>query len=382
VPGRLTSRTDALLLSWTLFLKIGVLVLGVVALWVTSGHAPDFLEPWHRWDAPHYTDIAVFGYMAHDPGNLVAPGYEQVFPGDLDLYIVFFPLFPWLVAAVNVLIEAPVLSAFVVATAASLFVAPLLYRLVAADLGERIGRSAALFMLVFPTAYFLHIGYTESLFLALAFGSLWLARTQRWWGAGVLAAFAALARVNGLVLIPALMVEAYLQWRSDGRIRAGWLSIGGVAIGFAIYLALNWSVYGDPFAFSEIQHAHWFKQLSPPWDGIAGFVRWIRDDDLDTALMLGWAELAFTAIGLVATVATAIWLRPTWAIWMAGNWLLIVSTGFVMSVPRYSLVLFGIVVWMALIAQRWRTAGWVLAACSVAAMAVFAWRFAAGQWAF
>jgi Gpi18-like mannosyltransferase len=382
VPGRLTSRTDALLLSSTLLLKIGVLVLGVMALWVTSGHAPDFLEPWHRWDAPHYTDIAVFGYMAHDPGNLVAPGYEQVFPGDLDLYIVFFPLFPWLVAAVNVLIEAPVLSAFVVATAASLFVAPLLYRLVAADLGERIGRSAALFMLVFPTAYFLHIGYTESLFLALAFGSLWLARTQRWWGAGVLGAFAALARVNGLVLIPALMVEAYLQWRGDGRIRAGWLSIGGVAIGFAIYLALNWSVYGDPFAFSEIQHAHWFKQLSPPWDGIAGFVRWIRDDDLDTALMLGWAELAFTAIGLVATVATAIWLRPTWAIWMAGNWLLIVSTGFVMSVPRYSLVLFGIVVWMALIAQRWRTAGWVLAACSVAAMAVFAWRFAAGQWAF
>ncbi len=111
-------------------------------------------------------------------------------------------------------------------------------------------------------------------------------------------------------------------------------------------------------------------------------MRWIRDDDLDTALMLGWAELTFTALGLVATIATAIWLRPTWGVWMAGNWLLIVSTGFVMSVPRYSLVLFGIVVWLALIAQRWRTVGWVLAVCSVAAMGVFAWRFAAGQWAF
>ena len=382
MPGRLISRTDALLLSWTLLLKLGVLVLGVVALWVTSGHAPGLLEPWHRWDAPHYTDIAVFGYMAHDPGNLIAPGYEQVFPGDLDLYIVFFPLFPWLVAGVNALFGAPVLSAFMVATAASLFVAPLLYRLVAVDLGERIGRSAALFMLVFPTAYFLHIGYTESLFLALAFGSLWLARTDRWWGAGLLGGLAALARVNGLVLIPALMVEAYLQWRSDGRLRSRWLSIAGVAIGFAIYLALNWSVYGDAFAFSTIQHEHWFKQLSPPWDGIAGFVRWIRDDDLDTALMLGWVELVFTAIGLVATVATAIRLRPTWAVWMAGNWLLIVSTGFVMSVPRYSLVLFGIVVWMALVAERWRIVGWVLGASSAAAMAVFAWRFAAGQWAF
>jgi hypothetical protein len=67
-------------------------------------------------------------------------------------------------------------------------------------------------------------------------------------------------------------------------------------------------------------------------------------------------------------------------VWVPG--LLIVSTGFVMSVPRYSLVLFGIVVWLALIAQRWRTVGWVLAVCSVAAMGVFAWRFAAGQWAF
>ncbi|HJP71965.1 MAG TPA: glycosyltransferase family 39 protein [Candidatus Limnocylindria bacterium] len=376
------TRTDALLLRWTLVAKLGVLVVGVLAAWVATGHAPGLLEPWDRWDAPHYTDIAVFGYMAHDPGNLVAPGYEQVFPGDLDLYIVFFPLFPWLVAGVNALIGAPVVAAFVVATVASLFVAPLLYRLVAVDLGDRIGRSSAVFLLVFPTAYFLHIGYTEGLFLALAFGSLWLARTDRWWGAGVLGGLAALARVNGLVLIPALLVEAWLQWRQHRRMRVSWLAIGGVAIGFGVYLALNWRVYGEPFAFSEIQHTHWFKQLSPPWEGIAGFVRWIRDDDLDTALMLGWAELIFTALGLVATVATAIWLRATWAVWMAGNWLLIVSTGFVMSVPRYSLVLFGIVVWMALIAQRWRTVGWVLAVCSVAAIGVFAWRFAAGQWAF
>jgi hypothetical protein len=98
--------------------------------------------------------------------------------------------------------------------------------------------------------------------------------------------------------------------------------------------------------------------------------------------MLGWMELAFTGLGLAATVATALWLRPTWAMWMAGNWLLIVSTGFVMSVPRYSLVLFGIVVWGAILADRWRWAGWLLAGASSGAMAYFAWRFASGQWAF
>jgi mannosyltransferase PIG-V len=382
--ARFLDRTDARLLTWTLLAKVGVLAIGFAALWSATGGVPGLLDPWHRWDAPHYTDIAVFGYMASDPGTLSAPGYQQVFPGDLDLYIVFFPLYPWLVAAANAVLRDPILSAFVVATIASLFVAPILYRLVAVDLGHEIGLWSAGLLLVFPTAYFLHIGYTESLFLALAFGSLWLARTDRWWLAGLLAALAALTRVNGLILVPALAVEAWLQWRADPqrRPRVEWLAIGGVAIGFGIYLALNQVVYGDPLAFSEIQHDHWHKQLTWPWEGIGGVVAWFGDPSPDSAFMYGGMELLFMVIGLVATVATAIWLRPTWATWMAGNWLLTVSTGFVLSVPRYSLVLFGIMVWTAIIATRWRAVGWALAAGSAMAMAYFAWRFGSGQWAF
>jgi hypothetical protein len=177
-------------------------------------------------------------------------------------------------------------------------------------------------------------------------------------------------------------VEAWLQWRRDRRLRVEWLAIAGAGIGFGIYLWLNWSVYGDPLAFSEIQSGHWSKDLSPPWEGIGGVLNWFRSSRPDAVFMYGGMELLFVVIGLVATVATALWLRPTWAAWMAGNWLLSVSTGFVLSVPRYSLVLFGIVVWAAIIAQRWRRAGWVLASASVTALAYFAWRFGAGQWAF
>jgi hypothetical protein len=381
---RWLSRDDALLLAWTLGAKLAVLAIGVAALWAADGRPPGLLDPWHRWDAPHYTDVAIWGYTAHDPGNLVPPpGYSQVFPGDLDLYIVFFPLFPWLTAAVNAVVGAPVAAAFVVSTIASLFVAPMLYRLVRADLGASVARWSAGLLLVFPTAYFLHIGYTESLFLALSFGSLWLARTNRWVLAGLLGGLAALTRANGLVLIPALAVEAWLQWRVHRRLDPGpAVAVGAVVIGFAVYLGVNLAVYGDPFAFSEIQRTHWFKDLSPAWEGIDGMIRWTDNSDADNAFMLGWMELLFTGIGLTATVATALWLRPTWAVWMAGNWLLIVSTGFVMSVPRYSLVLFGIVVWGALIAERWRWAGWVIGAGSAVAMAYFAWRFGAGQWAF
>ena len=272
--ARFLDRTDAQLLAWTLITKVAVLAIGYVALSAAIGGTPGFLDPWHRWDAPHYTDIAVFGYMANDPGNLSSPGYSQVFPGDLDLYIVFFPLFPWLIAAVNAVIGEPIVSAFLVATVASLFVAPLLYRLVSVDLGHGIGLWTAGFLLVFPTAYFLHIGYTESLFLSLAFGSMWLARTNRWWLAGLLAALAALTRVNGLILAPALAVEAFLQWRVDPerRLRVAWLAIAGVGIGFGIYLVVNQVVYGDPFAFSVIQREHWFKNVTWPWVGLEGMV--------------------------------------------------------------------------------------------------------------
>ena len=382
--ARFLDRTDARLLAWTLLTKLGVLAIGYAALWVAAGGQPGLLDPWHRWDAPHYTDIAVFGYMADDPGNLSYPGYRQVYPGDLDLYIVFFPLFPWLVAAVNAVVRDPVASAFIVATAASSFVAPLLYRLVHEDLGHRIGLWSAGLLLVFPTAYFLHFGYTESLFLALAFGSLWLARTNRWWLAGLLAVLAALTRANGLILVPALAVEAFLQWRADPdrRLRAGWLAIAGAGIGFAVYLAVNQVVYGDLLAFSDIQRGHWDKELTWPWESLASVLGWFRSRNPDAVFMYGGMELLFIVLGLVATVATALWLRPTWAMWMAGNWLLSVSTGFVLSMPRYSLALFGIVVWAAIIGERWRPAGWLLAAGSAAAMAYFAWRFGSGQWAF
>lgn len=383
MPGRLLSRPDALLLAWTLAAKLGVLALGIVALWWVGGRLPDPLEPWHRWDAPHFTDIAIWGYMSHDPGTLSYPGYRQDFPGDLDLYIVFLPLYPWLVAAVNALIGQPIVAAFVVSTAASLFVAPFLFRLVSVDLGARIGLLTVAFFLVFPTAYFLHIGYTESLFLALSFGSLWLARTDRWWAAGLLAGLAALTRINGLVLAPALAIEAALQWRERRRISGGQVAaVAAVGAGFAVYLAVNQAVYGDPLAFRTIQDEHWYKSLAPPWEAIGFAIRWTGSARRDLAFTYGWMELTFTALGLAAIVAGALRFRPSWTAWMAGNWLLSVSTGFLSSVPRYSLALFGIMVLAAMAAERRPLLGIALGIASTAAMAYFAARFATYLWAF
>jgi hypothetical protein len=379
------SRTDAQLIGLTLALKLPLLMGGAIAFVVFSGEslhgARGLLEVWDRWDAPHYTDLAVFGYRAIDPGNLVADGYRSIYPGDLPLYIVFYPLFPWAVAAVYALVRDPLVAAFVVSTVGSVFVAPLLARLVALDFDLAGGRRAAIFLLIFPTAYFLHIGYTESLFLAFVLGSFLAARTDRWWLAGLLGALATLTRVNGLVLVPALAAEAVVQWWPEQRWRWRWLAIAIVPLGFIGYLALNQVVYGDPLAFLAIQADHWYKSLSPPWVGIEGVFRKILDRPPDDAFMLGWMELAFIGLGLVGTVVAALRFRPSWAVWMAGNWLLITSTGFVLSVPRYTLVLFPVFAWFSLLTRSRGTAVG-LGLASVIGLAYFASRFAAGLWAF
>ena len=385
ILGRL-ERADLQLAGLTLAVKLAVLGLGVFAVTVLAGaaiHSPiDILQVWNRWDAPHYQDLAVLGYRATDPGVLTIDGYARAYPGDLPLYIVFFPLFPWLVGAVTRVLGDPLVSAFVVSGIASFAVAPLLYRLVRTEFGHEVGIRAAWFALIFPTAYFLHIGYTESLFLALVLGSFLAARHERWWLAGILGGLAALARVNGLVLIPALAAEAWYAWELDPqrRIRLAWIAIGLVGMGFLGYLALNQAVYGDPLRFLVIQKEHWFKSLAPPWDGIAGVIRTVTSGG-DGAFMSGWMELAFIVLGLAGTVYAAFRFRTSWFVWMAGNWLLFTGTSFVVSVPRYSLTLFPLFAWFAL-ATRTIDRVVSLSLISAAGFFWFATQFAQGRWAF
>ena len=104
-----------------------------------------------------------------------------------------------------------------------------------------------------------------------------------------------------------MAIEAWLQWRRGEPMRPSWAGAPAlVAAGFGIYLALNWSVYGDPLAFMAIQRLHWFKELKWPWEGIASVTGWFGDPNGDAALVYGWAEMAAIVVGGVATAATSV----------------------------------------------------------------------------
>jgi hypothetical protein len=394
-------REDWIVVGWVMAIKMLLFSFGATSyavLWdnyVTSPH--QWFEIWDQWDFGYYQKIAEFGYSGTDGS------------------IAFYPLFPWLVRLVGCVSRSYLAAGFIVSSIASVVAVILLRRLVQLDYPESVAMRSVWFLLIFPTAYFLHIGYSEALFLALALACILAARSERWWLAGVLGAFCWMTRATGAVLIPTLAVEAAQQYwvrrRSCSHGPAGrlstaqpsdvdrpqaggysafpwgcsawnwkWLWIAIVPAGFAVYLLINWSVSGDPFAFLQARKTLFEQSFASPLTGIRQAI-WAHYTTPHEAEMVGTQELFFVALGFVCTLISWIKLRPAYAMWLTGSWMLSVSVNFFRSMPRYTLTMFPIFILFALLGGNRFWAG-VLTAWSLLFFALFAVLFARGEWAF
>lgn len=363
----LVPKDDWLVVGGVLAIKILLFLFGATSFQVLENKAlrglNARLEIWNRWDSLHYQQLAHFGYGS---------------TGVLKAW--FYPLFPWCTRCVALFSGNYLISAFVVSGLASVAAALLLRRIVQLDYPAEVARRTVWFFLIFPTAYFLHIGYAESLFLALALGSILAARLERWWLAGVLGALCWMTRGNGIILIPALAIEAAHQFVVTRRWQWRWFWIAIIPVGFGVYLFLNWKVAGDPFAFLQMRKALFAMGFSWPWVGIREAVGNLRRAP-SQAEMVGMQELIFTALGFVCMIASWIKLRPLYAMWITGNWLLLASVTFIESMPRYSLTLFPVFILFALLARHrfWNA---VVTIWSLLFLALFASLFVRGWWAF
>jgi hypothetical protein len=363
----LLKKDDWLVVGWVLAVKFLLFVFGAKSYMILEDKslqgAHAWFEIWNRWDSLHFERLAQFGYSATDT-----------------LKAWFYPLFPWSVRLFGHLTGDYLVGAFIVSAIASIAAAVLLRKLVNLDYPAGVAQRATWFFLIFPTAYFLHIGYSESLFLALSLGSLMAARTERWWLAGVLGGLAWMTRAPGVILFPTLAVEALHQYWVARRWKWQWLWIALVPIGFGVYLMVNWQVTGDPFAFLRMRHKLFAMSTSWPWVGIREAIGNF-DRTANEAEMVGAQELYFVALSLICTIVSWIKLRPLYAMWMTGNWLLFTSVTFIASMPRYTLTLFPIFILFALVARNrfWNA---VITVWSLLYFALFASLFVRGWWAF
>ncbi|MEL3951922.1 glycosyltransferase family 39 protein [Streptomyces sp. LNU-CPARS28] len=241
------------------YAAVRVLGLLVLAVWARREHR----GLWHllaeSWDCDWYLRIAAHGYAdtlghAFDTNNLA-----------------FFPLFPLLIRAGDALLPAPRGAVgLALAVGCSFLAAWGIFKV-----GDRLhGRRAGVLLVTLwaclPVALVQWMGYTESLFTALAAWSLYAVLTGRWVWAGALAALAGLTRPTGIAVAAAVSVTALLALRRRFDARAltgallaplGWLAY----VGWVGARLGRWDGY---FAVQKLWHNE--------WDGGVGTLRWMK----------------------------------------------------------------------------------------------------------
>jgi hypothetical protein len=350
----------------TILLRVVILVYALLAVIVLETSLPSgsVLEIWNRWDAPHFFEVAQYGYgPPADPAR-----------------IVLFPLLPALIR-VGSFVTQPLVAGMVISFVGTLAAAAGLYRLVRMDEARPVARWAVLAMSVFPTAFTLVAPYSEGPFLAFTVWSFVAARERRWAGAGAFAFLAGLTRIQGAFLLPALVVEYWLAERRVGR-DATWLLLA--AGGPLAYLAINYVTFGDPLHFLQIQRDVFKVSTVAPWNAIAS--AWNGVLVLEPSRIWATVYLApFVAICVLA--ATTMWTivgkrsRPSYAVYTGLTLLSFLALSWPISVPRYLMGVFTIFIGMGVLGRKpWL--GLPLFVGSVLLFALSTALFVTGHWAF
>ncbi|MGZ4149419.1 MAG: mannosyltransferase family protein [Actinomycetota bacterium] len=289
-----------------------------------------------RQDALWFLRIATAGYRPQD-GSAA-----------------FFPLYP---LAVRILDAVPGIgplgAALLVANAACFGALLVLHALTRLELGAEAARRTVLFQALFPTAFFLMAPYTEPLFLLLSIAAFWCARRGRWGWAAVMGAGAAATRSIGLLLIPALAVEAIAQWRRrEGPLLPRLLAAAAIGVGPAVYF-IYWGLReGNPYAPLDAQR-NWSRHPTSLLTTVT------RAVSLAVQYRSWWlVDLTVVTLAVAGVIVAARKVPLAYTVYAGASILLPLTFPFwdrpLLSMPRFVVVLFPAMWGFAIAAEKKR----------------------------
>lgn len=238
-------------------LILGAAVTAVLLRGEGGGSFRDCLGQMNRWDAGHYIALVEKGYA----------GYVE---NGEHLFLVFFPGYVWLTRLVTLILPDTTVAGMAVSNLCFSAGCCYVYRLAEETLGRRAAWDAVLLLSLFPFSFFSSLVMTEGLFLLTTAASCYYAYKGKWLAYGLWGCGAALTRMAGvLVVIPAAvaLLEQAKPLRPPVResLKGSWKGILKripllllPLLGTGIYLALNYRVDGDPFAFT-VHQEHWHQ---------------------------------------------------------------------------------------------------------------------------
>jgi hypothetical protein len=243
------------------------------------------------------------------------------------------------------------------------------------------------YLLIFPASFFGSAIYTESLFLLLAIGGLYLARKGAWESAALFGFLAALTRLVGILVAPMLLVEWWMQRRrGEPESRPSrWAAIALVLVplGTAAYVFYLWRAFGDPLAFAQASAA-WGREPASPLATVADLLG-RPPAGWGAALLAGslpldnWLDL-LVGLLFLGLGSVLLWQRR-WSegVFVVLGTLIPLSSGLLMSQRRYVWVLFPAFILLA----RWGGRPWVdraITAAFLLGLGLFTAMFANWYW--
>lgn len=301
-----------------------------------------FIWSFANFDGAHYLSIAHYGYK--------------------DLQYFFFPLYPLLIKFVSQLFSISQLSnlylGILISNISLLFLLFGLYYLVKNDFDSKVAKTTLILLLLFPTSFYFHLVYTESLFLALTVWSLYFIRKKRWLLSGLLVGLASATRVVGLSLIPVLLVEM-LSYKDKKELVKKIVALVLSISGFVSYLLFLYFKTGDYLAFFHNLEIYGSQRSTQIVSFLQVFYRYIFKilPNINylylPVVFTTWLEfltaflfLLIIIIGIVSKVGYikrySVIKQMNWSyfIYLVSSYIIPTLSGSFSSFPRYALSLF------------------------------------------
>jgi hypothetical protein len=239
------------------------------------------LAIWQRFDTNWYLKIATRGYDRSDGSTA------------------FFPIYPLLIRVLSFLTD-PLLAAMLISNLALLGALVLLHRLISDLVDIPTAQRALIYLLAFPTAFFLMAGYTESLFLFSASACFYSASKRRWVWSAIWGSLAALTRLQGVLLIIPL---AYMLWRETRFQPLKNFIWNGLPLMIIPVVSLAFLGYTKLSLFNTLQD-RWSSRFVFPWETLMAAISMVLNGK---GTVIDVINLVMT-LGLIASLV-AVWKK-------------------------------------------------------------------------
>lgn len=318
------------------FLSVCIMaILGDYANGITFS---DFLESWKRWDSAHYINIAENGYA-----GAIENGQH--------IFLVFYPLYPWLMKIMSLFLKDIRLCGILISVISYGIGCVFFYKITKKEFGKKEAENALVLISIFPFAFFFGSIATESLFFAIATSFFYYLRKHRWNKVAFLGFLACLTKVQGLLLAFAVLAELLYFKRGIKLIKERkWKNFvcriiypGCVAaemlLGFLVYLVINYVVEGDAFRFMYYQKNHWGNGLCFMGKTINYITQYVVNGWYTSTGMSLWVpEMILFSLYLIAIVyGVCKRIRPMYLTYLVVFFLLTYSSTWLISAGRYTL---------------------------------------------